>query len=58
MAAHRSRLCVIIGLLFMVAGIANLMSLEHPLWFACVDVPIYMALALLAGRLLVREPAE
>lgn len=38
----------ILGVLFTLAGIANLLMLPHPLWFAAVDLLAYLPLALLA----------
>ena len=42
----------ILGVLFTLAGIANLLMLPHPIWFAVVDVLLYLPLALLACYLL------
>ena len=48
---------LVVGALFTLGGILNLMSIPHPLWFAIVDVPLYLVLAWLAGRLLRRKEA-
>ena len=45
---------VVIGLFFTVGGISNLGEVPHPAWFAFVDLPIYLALAVPAGFLLIR----
>lgn len=48
---------IVVGVLFTIAGIMNLSSVPHPWWFPYLDLPIYMLLALLAGRLLIRPVA-
>ena len=49
---------VIVGIVFTLCGIMNLSSIPHPSWFPFVDVPIYLALALVAGVLLKRKPFQ
>lgn len=46
---------IIIGALFTVAGAANIFSVPHPSWFPYVDIPGYLILALVAGKLLLRR---
>jgi hypothetical protein len=48
---------LIVGAFFTLGGIMNL-SLPHPSWFAFVDLPLYLVLALAAGRLLKRKGDE
>ena len=47
---------VIVGAIFTVAGYSNVMQVPHPGWFPFVDLPGYLALATLAGWLLLRQP--
>lgn len=47
---------IIVGCVFTLCGIMNLSSIPHPSWFPFVDVPIYLALAIVAGILLKRKP--
>lgn len=49
---------LIVGVFFMICGIMNLSSIPHPAWFPYVDLPVYLILALTAGLLLQRKPAE
>ena len=49
---------LVVGALFTVAGVMNLMSIPHPAWFPFVDLPVYLALAYVAGRLLKRGESE
>jgi hypothetical protein len=46
---------LIVGAIFTVSGIQNLAEIPHPAWFAWVDLPVYLVLAAVAGRLLVRR---
>lgn len=46
---------IIVGVVFTGCGIMNLSSIPHPSWFPFVDVPIYLALALVAGIVLKRK---
>jgi hypothetical protein len=45
---------LVVGALFTIGGIFNLMAIPHPTWFMILDVPIYLVLAYLAGRWLRR----
>lgn len=51
---------VVSGILFTLAGVANLMKMDdhpdHPDWFAYVDTPIYLVFALIAWALLRKAP--
>jgi hypothetical protein len=47
----------VVGALFTVAGILNLREIPHPSWFGFVDVPSYLLVALIAGKLLLRRPS-
>lgn len=48
---------LIVGALFTVAGITNLVSVPHPAWFPYVDLPGYLLVAALVGKWLVRTPS-
>ncbi len=41
---------LVVGALLNLAGIANLILLPHPAWFACLDLPLYLPLAWLGAR--------
>ncbi|GGK70785.1 hypothetical protein ACD591_04330 [Rufibacter glacialis] len=43
------------GLLLMVAGIANLLALPHPLWFAVVSLLLYLPMAYFGGNMAARR---
>ena len=46
-----------IGAVFLVFGAINLKMIPHPLWFAIIDLAIYLPAAWLGGRLAKRgEP--
>lgn len=45
---------VIVGVFFTLGGIMNLSSVPHPAWFPIVDLPVYLVLAVIAGRMLKR----
>ena len=46
---------IVIGIFFTVGGVANLSSIPHPAWFPVVDLPLYLLLAVVAGKML-RKP--
>ena len=46
---------LVVGAVFTVAGVMNIQAMPHPAWFPFVDLPVYLALAYLAGRLLRRR---
>ena len=41
----------IVGVLFLIGGILNALSIPHPVWFTVVDLLLYLPLALLGCRL-------
>lgn len=45
---------IALGLLFTIAGIANLVMIPHPLWFGIIDTLIYLPAAL-AGAAIIRQ---
>jgi len=42
---------LLIGMLFLAAGIVNLFTIPHPLWFGILDVLIYVPAAFLGAKL-------
>ena len=46
---------LVVGVFFTLAGIMNLSSVPHPPWFPFVDLPSYLAFAVLAILLLKRK---
>ena len=44
----------IIGLAFLIAGVLNLYSIPHPLWFKIADIAMYIPMAFLGWKLGVR----
>ena len=52
---HSMRLGLIVGALVMVLGIMNLFMLPHPTWFAILDTVLYIPLALLGAKLVMRK---
>lgn len=44
-----------VGVVFTICGIMNLSSLPHPGWFAFVDLPVYLVLAVATGLVLLRK---
>ena len=44
-------IAAIVGALFLVGGIINVLSIPHPLWFTAVDLLLYLPLALVGCRL-------
>lgn len=48
---------IVVGVFFTLAAVVNLMSVSHPSWFPFADLPIYLALSFLAGKLVLRPAA-
>jgi hypothetical protein len=46
---------VAVGLLLMVAGIANLLAYPHPLWFVVVSLLLYLPMAYFGGMMSARR---
>ncbi len=49
---------LVVGVFFTVGGVMNSSQIPHPDWFPWADWPIYLVLAWLAGRLLIRGESE
>jgi len=55
-AGRRSLIpALVVGVFFTACGVMNLSAVPHPAWFAYVDLPVYLILALVAGVLLKRQ---
>ncbi|EQA55493.1 hypothetical protein [Leptospira kmetyi] len=51
-ANHKAIYAMVIGVLFLAGGIANVMMLPSPIWFAVVDiVGAYLPMGFIAGKL-------
>ena len=49
---HKMRVAMIIGFLFLIAGISAMMQLPAPLWFNALDMIVaYIPMAYIAGKL-------
>lgn len=46
-----------VGAIFLVAGVMNLMSIPHPLWFSIVDALLYVPAAYAGGALFLKRKA-
>ena len=58
LAASRPRvLALIIGVLSLVGGIANMMTIDGPAWMA-IERPLYLAVAWAAGSIELRRRAD
>ncbi len=55
-AGRKMVLALVIGVLFLAGGIANIVMLPSPLWFTLTDLLLaYIPMAWLAGKLIVRK---
>jgi hypothetical protein len=55
-ATHHMKMAFIIGLFFLVGGIANVYMLPSPMWFNVVDLMgAYLPMAFLAGKLAIKN---
>lgn len=58
-ANNKTRFSMVIGILFLFGGIANVMMLPAPMWFNVLDVAAaYIPMALLGGKLAVGRQAQ
>jgi len=56
-ASHPMRIAMIVGVLSLVGGILNMMSIKGPDWLY-VELPLYLIVAWLAGRIEVNRRAK
>ncbi len=51
-AHHKTRMAIVVGILFLAAGIVNVFLLPAPLWFTVVDITLaYIPMAYLASKI-------
>jgi hypothetical protein len=57
--ARRSALVLgaIVGGVFLIGGVINLMSIPRPAWFAIVDVVLYVPCGIIGAKLVPRRPS-
>jgi hypothetical protein len=49
---HKMAMALIVGVLFVIGGVANVLMLPSPLWFTLLDLIVaYLPMAYLAGKL-------
>lgn len=55
-ANHKTIYAMVVGVLFLAGGIANVMMLPSPIWFAVVDiVGAYLPMGFIAGKLALKK---
>jgi MFS family permease len=52
----RTQPAIILGVVLTVSGIVNLVKIEHPMWFSIVSTIIYIPMALLGSKMVVKTP--
>ena len=58
-ANFKMRFALVIGILFLIGGIANVMMMPSPLWFSVLDLAVaYLPMAYLGGRLALKYTAK
>lgn len=58
-ATHKFKFAMAIGVLFFLAGIANVMMLPAPMWFNVTDIALaYLPMAFLAHKLVARKNVQ
>ena len=56
---HKIKLALVIGVFFLIGGIANTFMLPSPIWFTVLDLVLaYLPMSYLAGKLVVRINKE
>ena len=51
-ATHKRQMALVIGVLFLAGGVANVMMLPSPIWFTVLDlIGAYLPMAWLGGRI-------
>ncbi|RYE16120.1 MAG: hypothetical protein EOP51_26415 [Sphingobacteriales bacterium] len=51
-ANHKMKFALVIGVLFLIGGIANVVMLPSPIWYSVIDITLaYLPMAYLGGRL-------
>lgn len=55
-ANNKMKMAMVVGILFLMAGIANVLILSAPMWFNILDlVAAYLPMAYLAGRWMIKK---
>ena len=56
---HKIKLALVIGVFFLIGGIANTFILPSPIWFTVLDLVVaYLPMSYLAGKLVTRKNKE
>ena len=56
-ANNKMRCAIIVGILFLIGGITNVLMLPSPLWFSITDiVGAYIPIAYFAAKLVIKKP--
>jgi MFS family permease len=53
----RTQPAIILGVVLTISGIVNLVKIEHPMWFSIVTTIIYVPMAYLGAKMVVKIPA-
>ena len=54
-ATHKTKLALAIGVFFLIGGIANVIMLPSPIWFAILDLgAAYIPMGFVAGKLVIK----
>ena len=55
-ANNKMKMAIIVGVLFLMGGIANVLMLPAPMWFNILDLVVaYFPMAFLAGKLMIKK---
>lgn len=55
-ANHKMKFALIIGVIFLAGGIANIIMLPSPIWFTVVDLAgAYLPMGFMAGKLIEKK---
>lgn len=55
-ANNKMKMAIIVGILFLMGGIANVLMLPAPMWFNILDlVAAYFPMAYLAGKIMIKK---
>jgi len=55
-ANNKMKMAIIVGVLFLMGGIANVLMLPAPMWFNILDLVVaYFPMAFLAGKIMIKK---
>lgn len=55
-ANNKMKMAIIVGILFLMGGIANVLMLPAPMWFNILDLVVaYFPMAFLAGKIMIKK---